>query len=98
MMIKTEIFFLMILGKAKIIATRLKNKESIKKSFIHELKKKIPQISSLNEISTIIEGFEYGQKRINEKNIRTVSHGNLLVMQGYHHQQENHLARQKQVE
>ena len=37
---------------------------------IHELKKKIPQISSLNEIAAIIEGFEYGQKRINGKNIR----------------------------
>ena len=44
----------------------------ITSDLIHELKKKIPQISSLNEIAAIIEGFEYGQKRINGKNIRTV--------------------------
>jgi hypothetical protein len=39
----------------------------------HELKKKIQQISSLNEVAAIIEGFEYGQKRINGngKNNRT---------------------------
>ena len=51
------------------------NKETlllITSDIIHELKKKISQISSLNEIATIIEGFEYGQKRINGKNIRTV--------------------------
>ena len=42
----------------------------ITSDLIHELKKKIPQISSLNEIAAIIEGFEYGQKRINGKNIR----------------------------
>lgn len=47
---------------------------SITSDLIHELKRKIPQISSLNEIAAIIEGFEYGQKRINGKNIRTV-HG-----------------------
>jgi hypothetical protein len=44
----------------------------ITSDLIHELKKKIPQISSLNEVAAIIEGFEYGQKRINGKNIRTV--------------------------
>ena len=46
------------------------NMIAITYDLIHELKKKIPQISSLNEIAAIIEGFEYGQKRINEKNIR----------------------------
>ncbi|MGI9009827.1 MAG: hypothetical protein ACR2F1_01385 [Nitrososphaeraceae archaeon] len=39
---------------------------------IHELKNKIPQISSLNEVASIIDGFEYGQKRVGGKNVRTV--------------------------
>ena len=44
----------------------------ITSDLVHELKKKISQISSLNEVAAIIEGFEYGQKRVNGKNIRTV--------------------------
>jgi hypothetical protein len=44
----------------------------ITSDLVHELKKKISQISSLNEIAAIIEGFEYGQKRVNGKNIRVV--------------------------
>ena len=51
------------------------NKETlilITSDLVHELKKKISQISSLNEVAAIIEGFEYGQKRVNGKNIRTV--------------------------
>ena len=51
-------------GKKSMIA--------ITSDLIHELKKKISQVSSLNEVASIIEGFEYGQKRINGKNIRTV--------------------------
>jgi hypothetical protein len=51
------------------------NKETlilITSDLVHELKKKISQISSLNEVAAIIEGFEYGQKRVNGKNNRTV--------------------------
>jgi hypothetical protein len=51
------------------------NKETIiliTSDLIHELKKKTSQIASLNEVAAIIEGFEYGQKRFNGKNIRTV--------------------------
>ena len=51
------------------------NKETIlliTSDVLHELIKNIPQISSLNEVAAIIEGFEYGQKRINGRNIRTV--------------------------
>jgi hypothetical protein len=40
---------------------------------IHELKNKISQISSLNEIASIIDGFEYGQKRVGGKNVRAVN-------------------------
>jgi len=43
---------------------------AITSDLVHELKKKIPQISSLYEVTAIINGFEYGQKRIGEKNIR----------------------------
>ena len=43
---------------------------AITSDLVHELKKKIPQISSLSEVEAIIDGFEYGQKRIGEKNIR----------------------------
>ena len=50
-------------GKKSMIA--------ITSDLIHELKKKISQISSLHEVAAIIEGFEYGQKKINGKNIRT---------------------------
>lgn len=39
---------------------------------IHELKNKIPQISSLNEVTRIIDGFEYGQKRVGGKNVRSI--------------------------
>ena len=51
------------------------NKETlilITSDLVHELKKKISQISSLNEVASIIKGFEFGQKRVNGKNIRTV--------------------------
>ena len=48
------------------------NMIAITSDLIHEIKKKISQVSSLNEVASIIEGFEYGQKRINGKNIRTV--------------------------
>jgi len=37
---------------------------------IHELKQKISQISSLNEIASIIDGFTYGQKQIGGKNTK----------------------------
>jgi hypothetical protein len=43
---------------------------AITSDLINEIKKKIPQVSSLNEVASIIDGFIYGQKRINEKNIR----------------------------
>jgi hypothetical protein len=46
------------------------NMITITSDLINEIKKKISQISSLNEVAAIIEGFEYGQKRINGKNIR----------------------------
>jgi hypothetical protein len=49
-----------------------KNMIAITSDLVHELKKKIPQISSLSEVGAIIDGFEYGQKRIGEKNIRVV--------------------------
>ena len=45
---------------------------AITSDLINELKQKIPEISSLPEISSIIEGFEYGQKRIGGKNAKTV--------------------------
>ena len=48
---------------------------------IHELKKKIPQISSLNEVSSIIEGFEFGQKRVGGKNVRTVYGTNIQLLE-----------------
>ncbi|HJT83420.1 MAG TPA: bifunctional DNA primase/polymerase [Nitrososphaeraceae archaeon] len=38
---------------------------------INELKQKVPEISSLPEIASIIEGFEYGHKRIGVKLLRT---------------------------
>ena len=44
---------------------------AITSDLISELKQKISQISSLNEIANIIEGFEYGQKRIGERNVKT---------------------------
>lgn len=44
---------------------------AITSDLIHELKQKISQISSLNEVAAIIEGFEYGQKRIGRKNAKT---------------------------
>ena len=43
----------------------------ITSDLVHELKKKISQIC-LNEVAAIIEEFEYGQKRVNGKNSRTV--------------------------
>jgi hypothetical protein len=43
---------------------------AITSDLVHELKKKIPQISSLYEVAAIIDGFEYEQKRIGGKNIR----------------------------
>lgn len=42
----------------------------ITSDLIHELKNKILQISSLNEVVSIIDGFEYGQKRVGGKNVR----------------------------
>jgi hypothetical protein len=44
---------------------------AITSDLIHELKQKISQISSLNEVAAIIEGFEYEQKRIGGKNAKT---------------------------
>ncbi|HSF51546.1 MAG TPA: hypothetical protein VLA74_12355 [Nitrososphaeraceae archaeon] len=44
---------------------------AITSDLIHEMKKNISQISSLNEIAAIIEGFEYGQKRVGGKNVRS---------------------------
>ena len=43
----------------------------ITSDLIHELKQKISQISSLNEVASIIEGFKFGQKRIGGKNAKT---------------------------
>ena len=40
---------------------------AITSDIINELKQKISEISSLHEISSIIKGFEYGQKRIGVK-------------------------------
>lgn len=44
---------------------------AITTDLIHELKQKTSEISSLPEIASIIEGFEYGQKRIGVKVLRT---------------------------
>jgi len=43
----------------------------ITSAIINELKPKIPEISSLPEIASIINGFEYGPKRIGIKLLRT---------------------------
>ena len=43
----------------------------ITSDIINELKQKVPEISSLNEVSSIIKGFTYGQKRIGVKILRT---------------------------
>jgi hypothetical protein len=43
----------------------------ITSDLIHELKQKISQISSLNEIASIIDGFNYGQKQVGGKNTKT---------------------------
>ena len=44
---------------------------AITSDLISELKQKIPEISSLPEIANIIEGFEYGQRKIGGKNAKT---------------------------
>ena len=43
---------------------------AITSDLVHELKKKIPQISSLSEVAAIIDGFEYGQKKLAGRNVR----------------------------
>lgn len=43
----------------------------ITSDIIHDIKNKIPSISSLNEIARMIDGFEYGQKKIGGRNVRT---------------------------
>ena len=43
---------------------------AITSDLIHELKQKISQLSSLNEIASIIDGFTYGQKQIGGKNTK----------------------------
>jgi hypothetical protein len=58
------------------------NMIAITSDLVHELKKKIPQISSLSEVAAIIDGFEYGQKRIGEKNIR-VAYGTKKTIVGF---------------
>lgn len=50
---------------------------AITSDLIHELKNKIPQISSLNEIASIINGFKSGQKRIGGNNVRTAYGANI---------------------
>ncbi|HET9806812.1 MAG TPA: hypothetical protein VFP49_07875 [Nitrososphaeraceae archaeon] len=43
----------------------------ITSDLIYDIKKKISSISSLNEVSEIIDGFEYGQKKLtNRRNVR----------------------------
>jgi hypothetical protein len=43
----------------------------ITSDLINDIKNKIPSISSLNEVAQLIEGFEYGQKKItNKRNVR----------------------------
>ena len=42
----------------------------ITSDLIYDIKNKIPSISSLNEVSQIIEGFEYGQKKLAGRNVR----------------------------
>ena len=44
---------------------------AITSDLVSELKQKISQISSLNEVSSIVDGFKYGQKRIGRKNTKT---------------------------
>ena len=44
---------------------------AITSDIINELKQKIPEISSLPEVSSIIEGFEYGQRKIGGRNTKT---------------------------
>ena len=43
----------------------------ITSDLIHELKKKIPQISSLNEVPQSLRALNMDKRRINGKNIRT---------------------------
>ncbi len=42
----------------------------ITSDLIYDIKGKIPSISSLNEVSQIIDGFEYGQKKLAGRNVR----------------------------
>ena len=42
----------------------------ITSDLIYDIKNKIPSISSLNEVSQIIDGFEYGQKKLAGRNVR----------------------------
>jgi hypothetical protein len=42
----------------------------ITSDLIHDIKSKILSISSLNEVSQLIEGFEYGQKKLAGRNVR----------------------------
>jgi hypothetical protein len=48
-------------GKSTIIITS---------DLIYDIENKIPSISSLNQVSQIIEGFEYGQKKLAGRNVR----------------------------
>jgi hypothetical protein len=44
---------------------------AITSDILSELKQKIPEISNLPEIASIIEGFEYGQRKIGDRPLRT---------------------------
>ena len=56
----------------------IKKMSYIKKDLSQELKgNKINIISSLQEVSTMFEGFEYGQKKIGKKNVKA-AYGNKI--------------------
>ena len=60
------------------LSTNKNNEIIITSDLFHELKvNRINTISSLQEVSAMIEGFEYGQKKIGKKNIK-VANGNKL--------------------
>ena len=53
---------------------------TITSDIINELKYKIPNISSLNEIGRIIDGFQYGQKKVGGRNVRTAFGTNIQLL------------------
>jgi hypothetical protein len=68
------------------LSTNKNNEIIITSDLIQELKiNRINTIASLQEISTMIEGFTYGQKKIGKKNVKAVygSKNQLLEFLGF---------------